>query len=629
MSIKQGFFTTILALLWSLIVMAQDVDTTGITLADVVVTGARATTDARHLPMTVTTISKEKLTEFHQTSILPTLNEQVPGLFVTTRGMLGYGVSGGAAGGINLRGISGGAGQLLVLIDGQPQYQGIYGHPISDSYTTMMAQRVEVLRGPASVLYGSNAMGGVINIVTNRQQVNGVKTSINLAAGSYGTFIAQAINQLKTDKFLSSAGLQYERSDNHRPHMGFEQYDANLNLNYSVTPHWDIFATGNVTHFNASNPGTTTTPLLEADQWITRAAVAIGVENHYNHTNGRLSIYDNFGFHKINDGYSPDSEPQTRLFRSKDALIGVAWYQNMQAWQGANLTLGIDYQHIYGKAYYTDRMTGEVLDTPNKQSARSHRNEIATYLELRQDISHWLTLDAGIRFDHHSVTGSEWIPQGGIVLHPITDGEIKAMISKGFRNPTMREMYLYPPSNEELQPERIINYELSWKQRLPHVGLTYGINLFLLNGDNMIQTAQVDGKMRNINTGEINNKGIEIEASWNINSHWSVNTNHALLHMKNPVIGAPKYKGYLGAKFITTKWTASLGLMQVSNLYTAVGTMPIKEHFTLLNATVGYQVIKQLALWVKGENLLAQRYEINAGFPMPKATFMAGVNVNF
>ena len=145
----------------------------------------------------------------------------------------------------------------------------------------------------------------------------------------------------------------------------------------------------------------------------------------------------------------------------------------------------------------------------------------------------------------------------------------------------------------------------------------------------MIQTAQVDGKMRNINTGEINNKGIEIEASWNINSHWSVNTNHALLHMKNPVIGAPKYKGYLGAKFITTKWTASLGLMQVSNLYIAVGTMPIKEHFMLLNATVGYQVIKQLALWVKGENLLAQHYEINAGFPMPKATFMAGVNVNF
>ena len=112
--------------------------------------------------------------------------------------MMGYGVSTGAAGGINLRGITGGSGQLMVLIDGHPQYQGIYGHPISDSYQTLMAERVEVLRGPASVLYGSNAMGGVLNIVT-RQPVgrNYIATNINLGVGSYGTVQADASNQLQ------------------------------------------------------------------------------------------------------------------------------------------------------------------------------------------------------------------------------------------------------------------------------------------------------------------------------------------------------------------------------------------------------------------------------------------------
>ena len=135
-------------------------------LQEVVVTGTRNATDVRHLPMTVTVIGRETLTQQNQTSVLPTVMQQVPGLFVTSRSMMGYGVSTGAAGGINLRGITGGAGQLLVLIDGHPQYQGIYGHPISDSYQTLMADRVEVLRGPASVLYGSNAMGGVLNIVT-------------------------------------------------------------------------------------------------------------------------------------------------------------------------------------------------------------------------------------------------------------------------------------------------------------------------------------------------------------------------------------------------------------------------------------------------------------------------------
>ena len=96
-------------------------------LQEVVVTGTRNATDVRHLPMTVTIVDRAALTAEHQSSVLPTVMREVPGLFVTSRSMMGYGISTGAAGGINLRGITGGAGQLLVLIDGHPQYQGIYG----------------------------------------------------------------------------------------------------------------------------------------------------------------------------------------------------------------------------------------------------------------------------------------------------------------------------------------------------------------------------------------------------------------------------------------------------------------------------------------------------------------------
>lgn len=136
-----------------------------IRLNDVVVTGTRSATTTRNLPMTVSVVDRSTLTENQRISILPTLTEQIPGLFITQRGVMGYGVSNGAAGGINLRGVSSGNGQLLVLIDGKPQYNGIYGHSIADAYQTMMAERVEVLRGPSSVLYGSNAMGGVIKLL--------------------------------------------------------------------------------------------------------------------------------------------------------------------------------------------------------------------------------------------------------------------------------------------------------------------------------------------------------------------------------------------------------------------------------------------------------------------------------
>lgn len=590
---------------------------------EVVVTGARFETDVRHLPMTVNVVGREKLTENQRINVLPTLTEQVPGLFLTQRGMLGFGVSTGGSGSISLRGISAGAGQLLVLIDGHPQYQGIYGHSIGDSYQTMMTERVEVLRGPASMLYGSNAMGGVINIVTRGMKEDGVKTQVNLGAGSYGTFQTEASNQVRSGKFSSTVSAQYARTDNHRPHMGFEQYGGYVKLGYDLNDNWNIYADADLTHFNASNPGSVSAPMNEMDQYITRGVVTAALENHYANTSGALSVYDNFGRHKINDGFADGADPQKRLFRSKDALTGISWYQSVNLFEGNRVTVGFDFQHIFGDAYYTSRATGEVMETQNKQSARKHMNEVAGYVDFRQDLASWLTIDAGIRYDHHSVAGGEWIPQAGLVVRPNSTGEFKAMLSKGFRNPTMREMYLYPPSNEDLRAERIMNYELSWKQRLG--AFNYGVNLFYLKGDNMIQTIN----KKNVNTGAIQNNGIEVEAGWRINDNWSVNTNHSLLHMHNKVVAAPNYKGYLGANYHKGRWSVNAGLQQICDLYTSVGENATTEDFTLLNATVGYMAAKGVNLYVKGENLLAQKYEINLGYPMPRATFMGGVNIEF
>ena len=606
--------------------LAETEFTDSIGLSEVVVTGSRNVTDIRHLPQTVTVVDHLKLTENQRTNVLPTLMEQVPGLMVTSRGMMGYGVSTGGSGGMMLRGISSGAGQVMVLIDGHPQYNGIFGHPIADAYPTMMTERVEVLRGPASMLYGSNAMGGVVNIVTRTSEADGSHGYVNLGAGSWGTLQGEAGYSLRHGKWRATASGQYVRSDNHRPNMGFEQYGGFAKVNYDITPHWNVFADASITHFNASYPGTTSAPMLDADQWITRGAIAIGIENHYRLTSGRLSIYDNFGRHKIDDGYDAlTGSPQTRLFRSSDALLGISWYQSAVLWSGARLTVGFDYQNIYGHAYYTDRQNGNVLETPNKQSGEERNHELAGYVDLRQDLFTWLTAEAGVRYDHHTITGGEWIPQAGIVVRPLRSGELKLMASKGFRNPTMCEMYLYPPSNTDLKPERMWSYELSWKHRIASGRLQYGINLFCIDADNIIQTVN----RQNVNTGELNNKGIEFELQYRINSHWTLNTNHSWLDMRQPVLSAPKYKSHAGVTMSYGRWRANVGLTEVCGLYTAIGDNEHTEAFTLLNATVSYALCHPVTLWLKGDNLLAQRYEYIAGMPMPKATFMAGLNLEF
>ena len=98
------------------------------------------------------------------------------------------------------------------------------GHPIADAYQTMMVERVEVLRGPASVLYGSNAMGGVINIVTRKMQEDGIRTNINIGAGSYGSIQTEATNRIRKGRFSSTVTASYNRTDGHRADMAFEQY---------------------------------------------------------------------------------------------------------------------------------------------------------------------------------------------------------------------------------------------------------------------------------------------------------------------------------------------------------------------------------------------------------------------
>lgn len=620
---KRILFTASAVALQLLTATAQT-DSTAQRIDEVVVTGTRNSTDIRHLPMTISVVGRDKLTAKQRTNVLPTLTEQVPGLFVTERAMMGYAVSDGNAGGISIRGLGSGTGRVMVLIDGHPQYQGIFGHSISDSYQTLMAEQVEVLRGPASMLYGSNAMGGVINIVTRKMLADGVKTDINISAGSYGTFQSELTNRIRKGKFYSILSGQYSRSDNHRARMDFEQYGGYLKLGYDISHNWNVYADADITHFNASYPGSVQVPMYDARQWITRGVVSAAIENRYDNTSGALSAYYNFGRHKINDGHKADEESQKNYFRSDDALIGLSFYQSARFFKGNRITLGADLQHIYGKAWNKVIATGEDLAPIGDES----ENEIAAYIDFRQDLTPWLTVDAGVRVDHHSQVGTEWIPQGGLVFRTTHDGELKAMVSKGYRNPTIREMYFWRPANSDLRPERMMNYELSWKQRLMDGAFRYGINLFYINGDNLIQNIRTDNGPKNINTGAIENCGIEAEWAWRIDRHWALNNNYSLLHMHNKVIAAPEFKGYLGAAYTNGKWKADAGLQYIDGLYTEVGTTEAKENFCLLNLSVSYEACRNLTIWARGENLMAQKYEINRGYPMPRATFMGGVSVH-
>ena len=605
-------------------------------LKEVVITGTRTATDVRHLSQTVDVIDRAAIEETNRTSLLPLLTEQVPGLFITQRGYYGYGVSGGAAGAISMRGLSGTSSQVLVLIDGHPNYAGIYGHPIADSYQSLMTERVEVLRGPSSLLYGSKAMGGVINIVT-KKPADGTHSRLHAGYGSFNTLETEYSADSRFGKFSTTGSAIYNRSDGHDKNLNFEQFGGYFKFGYNISKNWNTSANLDVTRFKASHPGSESKPLEDADQDITRGTTALFIENSYAKTSGAISLFYSWGDHWINDGYNPPKEtPKEFRFTSYDEMMGTSAWQSMNLFEGNRLTLGFDYYH-YGGTAYNDSTEGRsrVLQVDKRL------DELAGYIEMRQMVGSILTLNAGVRADHNFTSGTEIVPQFGAAFHLPANAEVKLSAARGFRYPFLREMYMYPPQNAELEPESLWNYELAFSQSLMQGRMNYGINLFYIDAENIIlQTGlfNADGtpilmpngkqKQKNLNSGKLKNCGIEVQASYLISKSFAVNGNYSYLHMDTPVIGSPEHKAYLGGSFNKNSWHASTGLQYINSLYSAVGPDK-KEDFLLWNARLSYQVSDMLQLWVNGDNLLNAKYQINDGYPMPGIAFMAGVNLSF
>ena len=256
-------------------------------------------------------------------------------------------------------------------------------------------------------------------------------------------------------------------------------------------------------------------------------------------------------------------------------------------------------------------------------------DEIAGYADFRQVLGR-LAIDAGVRIDRHTRTGTEWVPQAGISFRAARDGELKAMVSKGFRNPVLRELYMFGVKNPDLKPERLWNYELSWTQRLAGGRVSYGVNLFYIKGEDIIRRGRADGRNILLNQARIENWGAEADAAWRIGGGWSVNANYSWLQMEYPVPASPEHKLYAGGDFEKGRWSVSTGVQYVAGLYTAAAPDPeVREAgFVLWNLRASLRVSRLLTIFVRGENLLAERYEINAGYPMPRATVFGGLKLN-
>lgn len=577
------------------------------------------------LPLSSVEIDRKTIEESNEPNVLPILSQQVPGLFVTAKGIMGFGISTNSSGTINIRGVGEG-NKVLTMIDGQPQWAGIFGHSIADNWVSNNVQSIEVIKGPASLLYGSNAMGGSINIITRRNDREGISGSGNISYGSYNTQEYAFTVGYNKGKFRSFLSGNSDRTDGERKNSQFRLWNGFGSLQYDITNNWNAGATFNITNFLGHNPGMVTKPIN--DNWMeaTRGTASVIVKNSYSGLNGSIQGYYNFGHHKINDGYFDGAPPRNYIFKSDDHVAGAAIHESF-CWNKDNMvTVGYDIQNWGGHAWNDNN------DGSRKEIIDKCITNMGAYAMLQYRFFNMISVNAGTRYEYNTQYGSKWIPQAGIVANIIPSNTIKFSFSEGFRAPNLRELYMYQSANPDLKPEDMYNYELSVNQFFLNKKINVSLALFYIDGKEMIQPVPVDGIDRNMNVGTFTNKGIEAGFSYRISDMWTVITNYSFLDTSKKLLAAPKHKLFAAVHFNFKNFGVIIDNETILGLYRSVSADAEDYDYSLLNASVSYKFIfpyLQVEPYVGFNNITDTQYSINEGFPMPGFTVKGGVKVRF
>jgi iron complex outermembrane receptor protein len=574
-----------------------------INIDEVVVTGSKIEISRKLVPISISQISTQNIENSGQMNILPVLNTFTPGIFVTERNILGFGVSTGGSGSITIRGVGGSPNtEVLVLIDGHPQYQGIFGHPLPDAYVASDVEKVEIIRGPASILYGSNAMSGVINIITKKQHNDGLQTNLGASYGSYNTQKYYGTIGYKKNKLSVFTSVNHDQTDGIRNNTDFNITNGFTKIGYEINNHFDLYADFSIAKFKANDNGPEFKPApYHID--ITREKASLSLENKFDKSEGAFKIYHNFGTHDLSDGW-----------HSTDRNSGLMLYQTFKLFTDNNITIGSDFKQYGGKG--------------NSGAAKDQLktvNELAFYTYIQQTLFKKLTLSAGLRLENNSNYGNEFIPLAGITYNPTKNTTFKGSVSKGFRSPTIMEMYLFAP-NPELKPERMINYEISWLQTFFNYRLSFELTAYKAKGENLIQVVGQYPNIKRENIGTFTNQGIEFSTKYLITNDLYINANYSYLDLDKPVIAAPQQQINFSVNYTYKICSINISAQHIEKLYTSISP-EITQNYTLLNARLTVKPLKILDIFIIGNNLLNQRYEINYGYQMPGIYYNVGLNI--
>jgi outer membrane receptor protein involved in Fe transport len=565
---------------------------------------------------TVTEVSGERLRSSPRPSTLEAIAQETPGLFVTSRGVGGHGVASGASGGLHLRGLGGSPNtQVLVVEDGVPDYQGLFGHPIPDAYSSFLIDRASVVRGGDSVLHGTNALGGVIVLESRRRHLPGWELHNDLAYGSYGTLHERVAVLAREGEWDATGAFSALRTEGHRAGAGGANTVAQLSARWSALPSTRLTIAHKHFHGTGADPGPVTHPTPDHTYDVRRSTTSFQLTMLRQGVVLRAVQYVNLGTHRLYDG-----------FYSQDRTAGAYAQAELDVVEDLRLLAGVSGDSVGGSV--EDRVTLE------RQNVHGLRN-VAGYGQLAWQPSGAVELVAGGRAVVNDEYGLVPLYKAGVRVEPWRGIVLRSRVARNFRQPTLRERYLpFPTANPELRPE----YATTWD-----AGVT--VEAGKLGGELVVFATHADDLIRYFGaypSAEVVN--IDTYDAWGVEGSLSVveiGPVSARLHGSWQDVGRytkqnPSLQG--GASVASThgiaggELTAELQGSWVSGLYQNNYARDPLEDAAFVDATLRWARAlpsRELKLvpYLIARNLFDFEYAYIEGYRMPGFHMLAGLEV--
>jgi outer membrane cobalamin receptor len=530
----------------------------------------------------------------------------------------------GADKNIRMRGST--AAQVLVMVDGRPINNPRDGQVDLTSIPLEDIDRIEVMHGPGSSLYGSSAMGGVVNIITKNPPTKGQKVELYSSFGTARTYIERMTYGAKVSKLGYLIGGGYQSSQGFRENSEFNAKDCNLKLGYELNSENNLILNSGFYKSKAGVPGSTSWPDTDDKQnelkrffdlnWSFRPNEGMGVSVK------AYQNYDRLEFIENSSAYTKDIQSTT--------VRGLDLQLDKQLLDVYKIVCGFN---------YVKNMNDSTT------SAKHEYNVTAGYLENRLDLfDKKLNVNLSARLDDYSNLSTEINPSLSMLYKLNESIKFHGLASRSFRAPTFNDLYWpatsYPwgggeSGNPDLRPEKGITEELGAEVRINRY-LVSGLTYFHSDYKQLIQWSPDENEVwrpENVNSAVIDS--IELENKLFILDNLDLDLNYTCLmardkdthnylvyQPKNKVDAALKYYDHDGlllklkGQFVGMRFADANNNNKVKSFY-------------ILGLSISKKFKPGLTCFVYIDNLLNRKYQVIKDYPMPGFSITGGLKAEF